>query len=269
MLSQPYLDKRLSERAAYFPISGEHLYTVLHEVQNPVGRVLLVGPLAAERHYSYYPWVRWARYLAARQIEVLRYDYRGIGESTGRFEEMTFADWADDVNTLASWLSTRSPQVPLVLHGLEVGGILASRSFQGGIGDALLLWSPPATANHGLRSSLLLWAGLEQLWESSENRRPASDYIRLVEQGFPIEVYGYQWTSQLWRESFNIALPSDLNDLATTRRRPVKLAKLGKETSPLVKPHVTYDEVKDLSFLYAEHFAWLSEVLALPAGGAA
>jgi hypothetical protein len=47
MLSQPHLDKRFSERAGYFPISGEHLYTVLHEVEDPVGRVLLVGPFAS------------------------------------------------------------------------------------------------------------------------------------------------------------------------------------------------------------------------------
>jgi len=269
MLSQPYLDKRFSERAAYFPISGEHLYTVLHEVENPVGRVLLVGSFASERHYSYHPWVRWARYLAARQIEVLRYDYRGVGESTGRFEEMTFADWSDDVNALASWLSMRSPRVPLVLHGLEIGGILAGRSFQGGIGDALLLWSPPATANHGLRSSLLLWAGLEQLWESSENRKPASDFIRRMEQGSSVEVDGYQWTSQLWRESFDVRLPDDLQDLVAQRSRPVKVPKLGREAAPLVKPHITYDEVKDLDSLYTEQFVWLSQVLPITAGGAA
>ena len=70
----------LAERAGYFPVYGAHLYTVLHEVPNPVARVLLVGSFASERHTSYLPWVRWARYLAEQQIEVLRYDYRGVGE---------------------------------------------------------------------------------------------------------------------------------------------------------------------------------------------
>ena len=52
------------------------LYTVLHEVQDPRARVPLVGPFTLERHTSYRAWVQWARYLAARRIEVLRYDLR-------------------------------------------------------------------------------------------------------------------------------------------------------------------------------------------------
>lgn len=69
------------ERAGYFEVPGAHLYTVLHEVKDPIARVLLVGPFASERHNSYIPWVRWARFLAARNIEVLRYDHRGIGRA--------------------------------------------------------------------------------------------------------------------------------------------------------------------------------------------
>jgi alpha/beta superfamily hydrolase len=136
----------LMEQARYFTVPGEHLYTVLHQVPDPIARVLLVGPFASERHFSYHPWVRWARYLAARRIEVLRYDYRGIGESTGTFEDMSFENWSEDVQLLAEWFSHQSPRVPLMLHGLELGAILAAKSFQTGTGDALLLWAPPANA---------------------------------------------------------------------------------------------------------------------------
>ena len=89
------------EHAGYRKVSGAYLFTVLHEVPDPLARVLLIGPFASERHNSYLPWVRWARYLAAQGIEVLRYDYRGIGESTGLFEEMTFTHWIQDVELLA------------------------------------------------------------------------------------------------------------------------------------------------------------------------
>ena len=266
MQTQLYSDGALLECAGYFHVSGAALYTVLHEVPDPAARVLLVGPFASERHFSYHPWVRWARYLAARGMEVLRYDYRGVGESTGKFEEMGFDHWNEDVELLADWLSNRSHGVPLLLHGLEIGAILAGSSFAQGSGDALLLWSPPAHANQALRSSLMRWAGLEQLFESPENRRSAAAYIRQLEQGVSIEVAGYQWSSSLWRSSFDFHLPANLEDdgaAGAAYQKPVKVVKLGREAAPLVKPYVGYDEVKDLSWLYAGNFEWLADALRI------
>ena len=253
------------EHASYSQVSGAHLYTVLHEVSSPLARVLLVGPFASERHFSYHPWVRWARYLAARRIEVLRYDYRGVGESTGVFDRMGFEQWSEDVEHLASSFAARSPGVPLVLHGLEVGAILAGRCFAQGKGDALLLWSPPLDANQALRTSLRRWAGLEQLFESTENRRTTADYIRRLEGGESIEVAGYEWSSALWSRSYEFVLPASLADEGSAweaYKRPVKILKLGKEAAPLVKPYIGYDEVKDLSWLYSSNFAWVTEALA-------
>ena len=266
MHTKLHRDDGLLECAGYFPVSGAALYTVLHEVPDPEARVLLVGPFASERHFSYHPWVRWARYLAARGIEVLRYDYRGVGESTGNFEEMGFDQWSEDVELLAEWLSSRSQGIPLLLHGLEVGAILAGRSFTQGLGDALLLWSPPAHANQALRSSLMRWAGLEQLFESAENRRSAADYIRQLEQGLSIEVAGYPWSSSLWHRSLDFRLPGNLEDegvAGEAYQRPVKVVKLGREAAPLVKPYVGYDEVKDLGWLYAGNFEWVAEALRI------
>src|ERR1700728_4048452 len=168
------------ERPGYFAVSGASLYTVLHQLEKPVARILLVGPFTLERHTSYRAWVQWARYLATKGIEVLRYDYRGVGESTGRFEDMTFESWADDVQCLSAWLRKRGEDVPLVLHGLEMGAVLAGRAFDAGVADALLLWSAPANANQVLRSTLQRWIGPQQLLKSPEERKPPSHYYRLL-----------------------------------------------------------------------------------------
>jgi hypothetical protein len=261
--SQPHTDKQLTERAGYFEVPGAHLYAVLHEVERPDARVLLVGPFASERHNTYIPWVRWARFLADRNIEVLRYDYRGIGESTGALEDMTFADWSQDIELLSSWLAARIPEAPLILHGLAMGAVLAGRAFEEGVGNALLLWSPPVTANQALRSTLKRWVGLEQIFKFGANRRSTSDYIRELEHGTPLEVDGYQWSTKLWQESFVVALPEALLAEQTSgnaSRRPVKITRLAKEAAPLATGgSVGYDDLKDFTWLFKPHFDWIAE----------
>jgi hypothetical protein len=269
--SFPQSQLALDEEAGYFEVAGAHLYTVLHRVSEPLARVLLVGPFASERQNSYLPWVRWARYLAARRFEVLRYDYRGVGESLGRFEEATFKDWSDDLQVLGKWFMNREPTLPLILHGLEIGGLLASGSFRNGMGDALLLWSPPADANQALRSTLLRWVGLEQLLKPGAERRSAGDYIRELEQGKSIEVEGYEWSARLWRDAFVWKLPAEVDSELGPKvgKRAVRNVKLPKEAAPLVKGgFVGADEVKDFNWLFAENAEWIQAQFGLCERGA-
>ncbi len=270
MQTQFPLKTNLPEQAGYFTVPGANLYAVLHPAADPVARVLLVGAFASERHSSYHAWVRWARYLAARRIEVLRYDYRGIGESTGVFEEMSFENWGEDVQILADQIARRSPSVPIVLHGFELGAIFAARSFHEGTGDALLLWSPPANANQVLRSTLLRRAVLEQQCEPPENQKPASEYIRQLEQGNFVEVQGYRWSSRLWRDSFHCNLPTTMEDerlSCETYKKPVRIETLGENAAPLVNSNLKYNGVGELSWLYARNFDWVAEAVALLTGG--
>jgi pimeloyl-ACP methyl ester carboxylesterase len=264
-----YPESVLAEQPGYISVSGAHLYTVLHEVTNPRARVLLVGSFASERHTSYRPWAGWARYLAARQIEVLRYDYRGVGESTGSFEEMSFDIWLNDVEHLAKWLRERGENVPLVVHGLEMGGLLAARTFHNGQGDALILWSAPENANKGMRSTLQRWIGPQQLLKPEAERRAPSHYFQLLDQGDSVEVDGFEWPAELWRQSYELELPAAMippNDPADSYKRPVRIVALTKKAAPLVLGGLLngFEEAKDFSWLYAPNYEWLASTLGIP-----
>jgi hypothetical protein len=266
---QQYPESVITECAGYFPVPGAHLYTVLHEVEAPRARVLLVGSFASERHTSYRPWVQWARYLAARRIEVLRFDYRGVGESTGAFKEMSFHSWIDDVERLSTWLRKREGDAPLILHGLEMGALLAAKGFDKGEADALLLWSAPLNANQVLRSTLQRWIGPQQLLKREEDRRPPSHYFRQLDAGQSVEVDGYEWTPDLWRESLSFELPDTMvppNDPAVSYKRPVRIVPLGKSAAPLVLGGLLngFEESKDFSWIFAPNYEWIASSLHIP-----
>lgn len=73
------------------------------------------------------PFRQIADSLGRRGIAVLRYDDRGVGQSTGKFDRATSADFANDVRTVIAWLRARSDVDPdrIFLLGHSEGGMIA------------------------------------------------------------------------------------------------------------------------------------------------
>ncbi|MFP2933903.1 serine aminopeptidase domain-containing protein [Pyxidicoccus sp. 3LG] len=200
----------LTESPGYLTQGGDSLYFVHHRAPGR-GRaaVLLAGPLGLERAHAYIVWTRWARHLAARGVDVLRLDYRGSGESTGRFEDMTFQHWEEDVRAGLAYLRRECPGVPVVLHGLRLGALMAARVFHTDKADGLLMWDPPESGRAHLLEVLRRKVAADNLEGTGGSARSREDYVAELEAGGFKEVEGFSWSRGLWRstEAYELALP--------------------------------------------------------------
>lgn len=264
------------EVADYLRIDQEQLYYVLHPTIHPLrGRVLLAGPFASERPHRYIPWVRWARYLASRGFEVMRFDYRGVGESTGKFEDFGFKAWSNDLTHCAEWLQHRSHAAPLIIHGLGMGALLGDRIFAQGIGNALLAWLPPKSAREMLYEQLKLKMSNNYVLPSSE-RKTRDQFVDELKNGETIEVEGHNWTPQLWNEAeeffFSGNISSDSISIDSRRPRVVgNLDALAAHTFGGVGPnplrvagseHPMRLVNPDLSACFDTAFIWINGAIA-------
>ncbi len=73
------------------------------------------------------PFLVWSDQLTKNGIAVLRYDDRGVGQSTGNFSTATSADFADDAEAAIAYLQSRSDlsKSSIGLMGHSEGGMIA------------------------------------------------------------------------------------------------------------------------------------------------
>jgi pimeloyl-ACP methyl ester carboxylesterase len=268
--------------ARYVDHLGDQLYVVLHEAENPLAQILLAGPFPSERTFSYLPWNRWARYLAQRGIQALRFDYRGCGESTGAFEKQSLTGWIEDMTAAIAFLRSHTPGLPLVLHGLGFGGLLAAKLFSQQTGDALLLWSPPKSGREALRAALMRRLAIDFGLFPPGQRKSWKDYMAELDQTGVVNVEGFPCSRELWDEGNQLPLmvpaateqPGGQADL-----RPWKLVNLDKTADPLIggigqwrpaNPDGVNEHLRicpDLSTLYEANFQWIKKAIE-PVGAA-
>ena len=185
------------EEPGYLSFAGEQLYYVIHRTPRPCrARVVLAGPFTTERSHRHISWTRWARFLARHDVEAIRFDYRGFGESTGRFEDMSFSSWYGDLVAFIRFFSKEGREAPLIIHGVGLGALLGYRAFVEDHGSALLMWLPPASGQQMLHEEMKLRLANDYVI-NPKRAKSREQYFAEINAGGCVEVEGFGWTRRL------------------------------------------------------------------------
>lgn len=252
----------VEEVAGYLDQDGSQLYYVQSRGKGNIrGAVLLCGHFGRDYDYTLVNWNRWARHLARNGVLAMRFDYRGVGESTGDFRRMGLTQWVADVELCSKHLLKQAPGTPLVLHGLGLGALLAGRALERGVGDGLLMWAPPTSAREVLMAWLRHRLAGEFSLSRSAKRMTRQQCIDELEQGRHLDVEGYSWSPELWRESVEF-LPPKVPD---RRGRPMRSVEMDDRsgTMAFVNPvmavrHVPMGDLSPRSgAFFQENLEWI------------
>ena len=118
------------EKQIHFTVEGQRLYGMLHlpEGKGPFPALSMYHGFTGQRIEPHRLFVKTARKLAIEGFVVLRFDFRGSGESQGDFRDMTISDEIRDALASLDFLTSQPEVNPnrLGVLGLSMGGFVAS-----------------------------------------------------------------------------------------------------------------------------------------------
>ncbi len=139
----------------FFGPPDRELYGFYHPPVGDGRAVILCPSLGLEYQYAHRALRVLAQRLAENGSHVLRFDYRGTGNSWGKDTEVDLDQWCDDLDLAARELRTMSGKPRLDFVGLRLGGAVAQKVGEefGGV-DRLVLWDPVLNGADWIRGQL-------------------------------------------------------------------------------------------------------------------
>lgn len=203
------------EEAFYFRNEGMKLFGVFHASTAVVskGGVVLCAPYGEEKNYTQRALANFARAVCSKGFDVVRFDYRGTGDSEGDLEDVSLTDHISDIDCAIGALGERRGTKGIGLLGLRLGGTLAAlvanndpriqfailwapiarpkRYFQGLFKDDLIAeaWGGDGVKVQSSLEQELGSEGLVELRECSLTRRAYDEFssIDLTEDGLSFD----------------------------------------------------------------------------------
>lgn len=183
--------------------NGEKIFAILHRPLNleRVPAVVICPGFAGNKCGKFRMFVTLAQELAKSGIAVLRFDYRGAGDSEGEFKDITLEGKISDTLKCLDFLSNDPQMDPsrIGILGRSLGGaiaILAARRFS--LVKSLALWAPVFKSDP--------W---RELWESFKSNQKLDQAKQEMLSKLPANIPNLEFLSQF----FKLDLQKELDGL--------------------------------------------------------
>lgn len=204
----------MKEIPFFFPSGDCHLFGVMHipAASRRNTAFLFCTPFGEEKLWTHLVYVNFARALASHGYPVLRFDYRGTGDSEGNFEDATLESCLADIRSAIEILKDQSDQTErLGLLGLRMGATLAALTAETLPQiSTLVLWEPILNVDEYMQD--LLRVNLTtQMALYKEIRQNREALIRSMKDGLTANVDGYEISAEMFEQFSSLHLPRALN----------------------------------------------------------
>lgn len=149
-----------------FGPSQRALFGAVHEPRQPQANraaVLLCHAGVHEYMRTHWAMRRLADALADGGHVVMRFDYSGTGDSSGRLEDATIEQWVEDITVAHEELSDICGHSKISFVGLRLGALLAAMASSKKSVERLVLWDPVTDGDDYL-SELRTLQAARQSW---------------------------------------------------------------------------------------------------------
>lgn len=188
--------------ACYFGTDSHRLYGVVPEAADSAGTALVFcPPFAEEMVTTYARFATWGKRLTTEGIPTLRFHPFGTGESGGSFGDFTLSSAVSDACSAAELARQRLAPTRLGYFGLRLGATIAMLAACKQPVDLLVLWSPITNVAQYMRELFRGQLAKEMVHQGvTRVGRNTQAMIADLESGRPLDLMGYEFSSQLYRE---------------------------------------------------------------------
>ncbi len=193
--------------------ASRRLFAVQHMPKMPHLGLLICSPIGAEFDANYRREVLVSRALAASHgVAVLRFHYRGTGNSPGEASKVDVRSMTHDATAVARHFAEEIGSAPAVL-GTRSSAFAALNAAAEVNSPAVVLWQPPATGKEYLRELGRLRSMTKLVQQSGKGEHALSLRDELEANG-AVEIAGYELHRRLFDNLMGATL--DLTTLPTS-----------------------------------------------------